>query len=86
MRTILRADREYFTGVLVLLENADDILDVKPLTIVVVESLKVAILKLATVELRATFFVNDVAIGIYQPSVLVDSTALFVDEEALFGL
>lgn len=65
MRTILWADREYLTGVLVLLENAYDILDVKPLTIVVVESLKVTILKLATVEPSATVFVNDVTIGIY---------------------
>jgi len=65
VRTILWADREYLTGVLVLLENAYDILDVKPLTIVVVESLKVTILKLATVEPSATVFVNDVTIGIY---------------------
>ena len=74
--------------VLVLTHDAHDVLDIKPLSLVVVKLWHVAISQqLLAIELLPPEFVDQVASSTaLQPSMLVHATTLLVHKEALLGL
>lgn len=74
------------SSLFVFLKHTDHILDVESLSVVIVKSLEVSVLKLPAIEPCSTKFVNNMSILINQPSMLVDSSTLLVNEEALFSL
>ena len=71
----------------ILIKDAHDVLDVETLARVVEKLLDVTIVKLLTVKLLASMFVNNVAVAaLNEPAEPVHSAALFVDVEALLSL
>ena len=74
-------------AICVFIEDSDQVLDVIPLATVIEKLLDVTVIKLFPVELLPTLLVNDMAVStLDKPSKPVDSSALLINVEALFGL
>ena len=86
MGSILCPHRHDLASV-VLVEDADQVLDVESLAAVVEELWQILVLKLLPVELLCRLSVNDVAlVAHHEPAMLVDPSAFLVYEEALLSL
>ena len=78
---------QHDVAICILVEDTDDIFNIKSLAAIIKQFLNVTVIQLLSVELLATVLVHDVTIAsLDEPAESVDTAALLVHIEALFCL